>query len=215
MGAQPALQGDRHLSRACTPHLDLSKATDEVLLLLATWRSREANEEIPQEAATQAHFIAADGDKDRGWPPGPCPSLEPSSCLSRSPKPQQEGIPIPRWTRRSVGKPPETWWSVQGPPIPPVLGFLNTGPLTPQVPTTVWLSHAGDSTGRRGTHRWTQPPWSCWPQRPTHLASLVGGTRRGRGMCLDLISAQERDMGLEREPTGGCPRAGEPRRAGW
>lgn len=47
-----------------------------------------------------------------------------------------------------------------------------------------------------GTHRWTQPPLSCWPQRPTHLASLVGGTRRGRGLRLELVSAGRRDTKL-------------------
>lgn len=49
---------------------------------------------------------------------------------------------------------------------------------------------------RGGTHRWTQPPLSCWPQRPTHLASLVGGTRRGRGLRLELVSAGGRDTEL-------------------
>lgn len=48
------------------------------------------------------------------------------------------------------------------------------------------------------THRWTQPPRSCWLQRCTHRASLVGGTRRGRGLCLELVSARGRDLRMRR-----------------
>lgn len=34
-------------------------------------------------------------------------------------------------------------WLLQGPSIPPVLGLLNTGPLTPQVPTSVVMPCGG------------------------------------------------------------------------
>lgn len=91
-------------------------------------------------------------------------------------------------------------WLLQGPSIPPVLGLLNTEPLTPQVPTSVVMP-CGGFTGRR-TYRWTQPPLSCWPQWPTDLASLVGGAWRSWGLCLQLVSAGGRDTELEREPTG-------------
>ena len=86
-----------------------------------------------------------------------------------------------------------------------VPGFVSRGRLNPsgsgapRVPPTTWPSPAGVSTGRKGTHRWTQPPLSCWPQWPTHLASLVGGTRRGRGLCLELASAAGGDPERENE----------------
>lgn len=47
------------------PHLELSKATDEVLLLLAARRPGEINEEVLQEAAPQIHFVAAGRDRQR------------------------------------------------------------------------------------------------------------------------------------------------------
>lgn len=58
------------------------------------------------------------------------------------------------------------------------------------------------------THRWTQPPRSCWPQRCTHRASLVGGARRGRGLCLELVSAGGRDPGPENEESPKEPTQG-------
>ena len=70
MGVRPRLQGaqmPRPISSQVPgmPHLELSKATDEVLLLLAARRPGETNEEVLQEAAPQIHFVAAGRDRER------------------------------------------------------------------------------------------------------------------------------------------------------
>lgn len=70
MGVQPRLQGAQMPRPSSSqvpgmPHLELSKATDEVLLLLAARRPGETNEEVLQEAAPQIHFVAAGRDRDQ------------------------------------------------------------------------------------------------------------------------------------------------------
>lgn len=174
------------------PHLDLSKATDEVLLLLAARRPGEINEERLQEAAPQIHFIAAGRGKQAGHK-GP----QLGTFRLAAQRPRATGSSIPKWVLRScVTELPEIRGVGPGPlHSRQFWGFSVDGPHS-SIPTPAWPSPAGDSTGRGGTHRWTQPPLSCWPQRPTHLASLVGGTRRGRGLRLELVSAGAGDTRL-------------------
>ena len=75
------------------PHLELSKATDEVLLLLAARRPGEINEEVLQEAAPQIHFVAAGRDRDQSQ--GASAWHLQTGC---SQKPRATGRSIPKWT---------------------------------------------------------------------------------------------------------------------
>lgn len=193
--------------------LDLSEAADKALLTLAVRRAGETQEEVPQDAAAQAQLVAAGGRQA-----GHGAAL----ALSRAfggPEPQWEGRPIPKWAPGSVGTLdlrhdhvccqgvrsacfwglPTTRVASPGPSHPSSSGVSQQRTPHSASPHHTMAVPVGDSIGRTGTHRWTQPPASCWPQRAIHLASLVGGTRRGRGLCLELVSAGEGDTGLERE----------------
>lgn len=91
MGAQAPLHQDSPRQAPGTPHLDLPKATGEVLFLLAARRPGESNEEVPQEAAPQTHLVAA-GEANR-------PAVRASARRFQagcSQKPRAAGRPVPQ-----------------------------------------------------------------------------------------------------------------------
>lgn len=75
-----------------------------------------------------------------------------------------------------------------------IMQFLSGGPSLSNP------HHGGrpaeDSTGKGEDSLLDPALLSCWPQRPTHLASLVGGTRRVGDFAFVLVSAGGGDTEL-------------------